>query len=130
MLQTCALLAFSAAGLALQAQDGPPEILSDLHRDIVKLDPQHYKVDSENEYVRVVRVSLKANETSPIHDDPPGIIVCQKECHIRFTRPNGRVQDVHLADAQTRLVYDESRSETNLSTKPTEFLFIELKKSK
>ncbi len=106
---------FGFVSLTQVARHSRPEIIPDLHRDPVKIDPEHYKIDFENEKVRVVRISLRSEEKSLQHEDPEGIMVCPKECHIRFTRGNGKVQDVHLAAGESRWVYDDSRFESNLA---------------
>jgi hypothetical protein len=49
--------------------------------------------------MRAVRFTLKADETVPMHDDRDALAVCVKECHLRFTRPDGRVQDLQLPAA-------------------------------
>jgi hypothetical protein len=55
------------------------------------------------------------------------LFVCLRECHLRLTDPDGRIQDVHLEARQTRWVGAGARREKNLSTKPLEMLFIEWK---
>jgi len=46
----------------------------------------------------------------------------------RFPPPGGRVQDIHMEAGQVRWIWDESRSEKNLSTHPVEMLLIEVKR--
>ena len=58
---------------------------------------------------------------------PLGLLVCVTECHIRFTRPDGRVQDIHLQAGETRWVWEDTRSAKNLSPMPMEMLYIEMK---
>ncbi len=109
---------------------GLPEIFANERLDIVKLDPKHYTIDFENSSVRIIRAVLRPDEASPMHDDLAGVLVCPTECHIRFTRPDRKVQDVHLAAGESRWVYDDTRNESNLSNKTAEFLYIELKNKK
>jgi hypothetical protein len=107
----------------------PPEIFPNPKRDIVKLDPGHYRVEFENDKVRVVRAELKPDEISPMHDDPESLLICPVECHIRFTYPDRKLQDVHMAAGESRWVYDGTRSHKNLSNKPAILLFVETKVS-
>jgi hypothetical protein len=46
-------------------------------QDPVKADPnpKHYKVEFENEQVRVLRVHLGPKESSPMHEHPPRVSV-------------------------------------------------------
>jgi hypothetical protein len=103
----------------------PPEITQ--WRDPLRIDPVHYKLDLENEQVRVLRLKLKGEEAVPMHDDKDALFVSLTECHLRLTRPDGRVQDVHLEPGKTRWILGDSRSAKNLSTQPLEILIIETK---
>jgi hypothetical protein len=64
----------------------PPEVFAD--RDPVRVDPQHFKLDFQNERVRVVRFTMKGSEGSPMHEAPDILVVCLKECRVRLTRPD------------------------------------------
>src|SRR5229473_8150904 len=118
-----------AERLFLHPQDRPeiipPGVLAD--RDPVRVDPQHFKLDFQNEHVRVVRLRLKGSEGSPMHEEPDILVVCLKECHVRLTRPDGKIQDLHMQAGDTRWVWEDTRSEKNLSKEPLEMLLIEMK---
>jgi len=103
----------------------PPEVLKG--KDALAADPKHYKLEFENEHMRVLRLTLKADEAVPVHDDRDALFVCSKECHIRRTRPGGRGQDMHLQAGESRWIYGDTRSEKNLSSQPLELLVIETK---
>ena len=103
----------------------PPEVLAD--RDPVRVDPQHFKLAFQNERVRVVRLTMKGSEGSPMHEEPDILAVCLKECHVRLTRPDGKTQDLHMQAGDTRWVWEDTRSERNLSTEPLEMLLVEMK---
>ena len=103
----------------------PPEVFAD--RDPVRVDPQHFKLDFQNERVRVVRFTMKGSEGSPMHEAPDILVVCLKECHVRLTRPDGKIQDLHMQAGDTRWVWEDTRSEKNLSKEPSEMLLIEMK---
>jgi hypothetical protein len=127
-----ALLALSAYGQAPFPPEKlfPPEIVSPealARRDPLKIDPLHYRADFENERVRAIRLTLKADEAVPMHDDVDALAICIQECHLRFTRPDGRTQDVHMESGETRWLYGDTHSTRNLNTNPMEMLFIEMK---
>jgi beta-alanine degradation protein BauB len=103
----------------------PPEVLKT--RDVLRVDTMHYRLDFENDKMRVLRLTLKPSETVPMHDDKDALVVCLKECHVRFTSPNGRPEDIHMEPGASRWIYGETRSERNLGTKPVEMLFVETK---
>jgi hypothetical protein len=123
---------FILLALMLAAQDFPrqlprlPEIVLPPN-DILKIDPKHYRLEFDNEKARALRVTLGPDESVPMHDAAAATLVCLSECHLRFTPPSGRVEDVHMEAGQTRWIWDESRSEKNLSTHPVEILLIEIK---
>jgi len=106
----------------------PPGALAD--RDPVRVDPQHFRIDFQNERVRVVHVTMKGSESSPMHEEPDILAVCTKECHLRFSRPDGKFQDVHMQAGDTHWLWQDTRSERNLSTQPLEMLLIEIKREK
>jgi hypothetical protein len=103
----------------------PPEVFA--RRDPLQLDPKHYRLDFENEHVRTIRLTLKADEAVPMHDDVDALAVCIQECHLRFTRIDGRIQDVHMESGETRWLYGDTHSAKNLNTHPMEMVFIEVK---
>ena len=103
----------------------PPEVVNG--KDALAADPKHYKLELENDRVRVLRLTLKAEEAVPVHDDRDALFVCLKECHIRLTRPGERSQDIHLQAGESRWIYGDTRSEKNLGTQPLEMLIIETK---
>jgi hypothetical protein len=106
----------------------PPDAFTG--RDALQVDPKHYQLEFENEAVRVIRMTLKANEASPMHDDQDALVVCLKECHIRIERLDGRTMDVHLESGKTRWLAADQRVERNLSTQTVEMLFVETKAAK
>jgi hypothetical protein len=106
----------------------PPEVLK--IRDALQVDPQHYQLELENDKLRVLRLTLKQTETVPMHDDKDALVVCLKECHIRFTSPNGRSEDIHMDAGGSRWTFGDTRSEKNLGTKSVEMLFIETKNAR
>jgi len=103
----------------------PPEVLRG--KDALAADPKHYKLELDNDHMRVLRLTLKGDETVPVHDDKDALFVCIKECHIRLTRPGGRPQDIHMQAGESRWIYADTRSEKNLSNQPLEMLVIETK---
>ena len=108
----------------------PPDIVSPevfARRDPLKIDSKHYHLDFENEHVRAIRLTLKADEAVPMHDDVDALAVCIQACHLRFTWPDGHIQDVHMESGETRWLYGDTHSTRNLNTNPMEMVFIEVK---
>lgn len=65
-----------------------------LGQDPTKVEPSHYKLAFENEYVQVVNVHYGPHEKSSLHAHPGGVVVVLSAGHLRFTDENGKVQEV------------------------------------
>ena len=57
--------------------------------DAVDLDPDHYKVEFENEKVRVLRIKYLPGAKSVMHDHPGGVVVILNNQKGKFTKPSG-----------------------------------------
>jgi quercetin dioxygenase-like cupin family protein len=77
----CALFAVSFSSL-VSAQDP------------TKVEPTHYKLAFENEYVQVVNVHYGPHEKSSLHAHPGGVVVVLTAGHLRFTDEGGKIQEV------------------------------------
>jgi len=95
--------------------------------DPVKVDPRHYKVEFENERVRVLRIKYGPGEKSIMHSHPESIAVFLTDAHHKFSYPDGRTEDIK-ADAGTVQHMDAfTHLPENLSKTPFE-IAIELKR--
>ena len=96
--------------------------------DPVKVDPRHYKVEFENERVRVLRIKYGPGEKSIMHSHPESIAVFLTDAHHKFSYPVGRTEDIK-ADAGTVQHMDAfTHLPENLSKTPFEVIAIELKR--
>jgi hypothetical protein len=97
-------------------------------RDPVKLDPKHYKVEMENERVRVVRIKYNAHDKSVMHQHPPGVAVFLNDASFKFRYPGGKTENIN-AKAGEYLWFGEvwEHDPENLSDKNAEVLYVELK---
>jgi quercetin dioxygenase-like cupin family protein len=94
----CAGLAVIAAIAFLRAQDP------------VKVDAKHYKVEFENDQVRVLRIRYGPGEKSTMHEHPNSVAVLLTESSVKFTGPDGKSEtqvskagDVMWTPASTHL---------------------------
>ena len=96
--------------------------------DPVEADPKHYKVEFENDRVRVLRISYGPHEKSVMHAHPPGIAVMLKDCDFRFYLPEHRIQEI-IGKAGEIISFEEpfEHLPENLTDKPFEAVLIELK---
>lgn len=65
-----------------------------LAQDPTKVEPAHYKLAFENEYVQVVNVHYGPHEKSSLHAHPGGVVVVLTAGHLRFTDENGKTTEV------------------------------------
>jgi quercetin dioxygenase-like cupin family protein len=96
-------------------------------QDPVKADPKHYKVELENDRVRVLRISYGPREKSVMHSHPDGIAVFLTENRALFTFPDGKTEERNWKPGQTMLMPAESHLPENLASNPLELILIELK---
>ena len=100
--------------------------------------PEHYSVEMENEYVRVVRVRYPAHASGRMHAHPaPGaLIVPLTDQDVRVTGQDGSTREIHVKAGQPRwavatpgkdLSTYSAHAEDNLADRPFELLRIEPK---
>ncbi len=97
-------------------------------RDAVKLDANHYKVEMENDRVRVVRIKYGGREGSVMHQHPPGVGIFLTDAHFKFTYPDGKSEEIR-ARAGEYLWFGNvwEHNPENLSGAPAEVIYIEVK---
>jgi hypothetical protein len=96
--------------------------------DPLEVDPKHYKLEYENDRIRVLRIHYGPREKSPMHAHPPGVVVMLSNCDFRFYFPKGKVQNIFGHVGQI-FCFEEAyeHQPENLSDKPFEGILIELK---
>jgi len=60
-------------------------------QDATKVEPNHYRVAFENEYVRVIDMHYGPHQKSAMHQHSAGVAMYITEGHFRFTDENGKV---------------------------------------
>ena len=96
-------------------------------QDPVKADPKHYKVEIENDQVRVLRVHYGPHEKSVMHEHPATVAVFLTDGHVKFTLPDGKTQESHAKVGETRWSAAQKHLPENTGDKPFELIVIELK---
>jgi quercetin dioxygenase-like cupin family protein len=61
-----------------------------LAQDPVKVDAKHYKVEFENDQVRVLRIKYAPHEKSVMHEHPAAVAVFLTDSNATFTTPDGK----------------------------------------
>jgi len=71
-------------------------------QDPTKVEPTHYRLAFENEYVQVVNVHYGPHEKSNLHAHMGGVVVVLSAGHLRFTDENGKVTEVMAKPGEPR----------------------------
>ena len=95
--------------------------------DPVKVDPKHYKVELENDQVRVLRISYGPREKSVMHGHPVSVGVNFTDAHVRFTFPDGKTEEIRFKAGEVRSYPAGEHLPENLTDKFIEVVFVELK---
>jgi quercetin dioxygenase-like cupin family protein len=108
----------------------PPAAIDKL--DAAAIDSAHYHVELENEYVRVLRVSIGAHEKLRLHKHPDtgAVLVHLTDQNMRLTLSDGTTRNSRYAANQVRWVKaGAAHQDENLSDTPLRFIRIELKQA-
>lgn len=71
-------------------------------QDPTKVEPKHYKLAFENEWVQVVDIHYGPHEKSVMHDHPGGVVVVITTGHLKFTDQHGNTQEVYAKPGESR----------------------------
>jgi hypothetical protein len=96
-------------------------------QDPTKVDPKHYKVESENAQVRVLRIQYGPHEKSVMHGHPAAVAIFLTDQNTRFTYPDGKTEDIQARTGETRMTKSGKHLPENLSDKPFELILVEFK---
>jgi quercetin dioxygenase-like cupin family protein len=99
---TGASLACAALGRAtpmLFAQNSNPVPVEpgvDMSHECTVADPEHYHLEFENEYVRVIRCRIPAHDKVKMHNHPFGsVIIFMTDQNLHQTLENGTTEEAH-----------------------------------
>ena len=96
-------------------------------QDPIKVDPNHYTVDFENDDVRVIRIRYSPGEKSVMHGHPKSVVVFLTDCKGRFNYPDGKSEDIEVKAGETMFTEPTEHLPENTSGQPLEVLQIEVK---
>ncbi len=103
-----------------------PVKLPDL--DPVKIDPKHYKVEFENDQVRVIRAHYGPHEKGMMHEHALNrVVTALTDENLKVTTPDGKTQPLQGKAGDVAWGGKAKHMEENLSDKPFEVVVVELK---
>ncbi len=98
-----------------------------LAQDPVVVDSEHYKLEFENEHVRVIRITYGPNEESVMHYHPAAVAVFLVDQKVQFTFPNGETAEVETKAGETIWTEAGPHLPKNLTDRPLELILVEMK---
>lgn len=96
-------------------------------QDPVKVDPKHYKVELENDDVRVLRIHYGPGEESVMHEHAKGVAIYLDDIQAQFTLPDGEVVSASGNKGDVFWTEKVHHKPKNTGTEPFEVIQVELK---
>jgi len=97
-------------------------------QDAAKVDSDHYKVEFENDEVRILRIHYDPGEKSVMHEHPDGVVVfLTEDGKTKFTLPDGTTQETTSSAGVAVWSPAGKHLPENSGDKPVEAILIELK---
>jgi quercetin dioxygenase-like cupin family protein len=96
--------------------------------DPPKIDPKQYKIEFENDQVRVLRVRFAAHQGAPMHEHQLNrVVVYLTDQNTRMTMPDGKVDSAAHKAGEASWGGPVQHKEDNLMDGPFEAIVVELK---
>ena len=96
-------------------------------QDAVKTDPSHYKVEFENDKVRILRFHYGPHEKSIMHSHPDAVAVFLTDGKVKFTLPDGKTVDASGKAGMAQFTPAQIHLPENEGDSPMDGVVIELK---
>jgi len=93
-------LAAAGTAIALQAANastpGPQVPGADMSHECTVADPEHYHLEFENEFVRVIRCRIPGRDKVKMHNHPFGsVIIFMTDQNLHQTLESGKTEEAH-----------------------------------
>lgn len=102
-------------------------VMPAMAQDPVTVDSKHYKVEFENDQVRVLRITYGPHEKSVMHEHPANVAIFLADGQARMTLPDGKTQDFALQAGAVQWDAGGLHLPENVGDKPFELVLVELK---
>ena len=96
-------------------------------QDAAEVDPDHYKVEFENDEVRVLRITYGPGEKSVMHSHPEGVAVFLSDGSGIFTYPDGKTEETNFNSGLVVWTPGTTHQPENTGDTPFEVIQIEMK---
>ena len=98
--------------------------------DAVRVDPARYKVDFENDRVRVVRLGFDPKEKGMMVEHPPRVLVTLTDVAVKLLFADGRTDERGAPAGVAAWLEGETLLTENANSQPLEVVLIEPKSSR
>ena len=98
--------------------------------DAVRIDPARYKVDFENEIVRVVRLGFGAREKGVMVEHPPRVLATLSDVSVKLVFQDGRTDERGAPAGVAAWLEGETLLTENASDQPLEVVLVEPKSAR
>jgi len=106
---------------------GKPGMGSAVALDPVKIDPTRHKLEVENDKVRVLRIKIKAGDTTKQHEHPNGVAIFLTDVKTSFTRGDGTTREGTNKRGEAIWAAAEKHTVKNVARQAAEIILVELK---
>ena len=109
-------------------KSGSKEKVKGAATDPLEIDPRHYRVEFENDQVRVIRVKIGAKESVPMHEHSlDRVVVYLTDQDFKITGADGKEAMAKHSAGDVSFSGPGKHKEENLSDKPIEIVVVALK---
>jgi len=96
--------------------------------DPLVVDPQHYHLEFENQYVKIIRCKIPPHESVKMHHHPVGsVVVLVTDQNLKQTEEDGRVAEAHRKAGLAFWADPTTHMGENISDKPYEYVRVDIK---
>ncbi|MGE5797699.1 MAG: cytoplasmic protein [Ignavibacteria bacterium] len=96
-------------------------------QDAVKVDPKHYKVEFENDQVRVLRITYAPGEKGVMHSHPEGVVIFLSDAAGKLTHPDGKTDTLDVKKGFVTWAPATTHQGENVGDESFEVIQIEMK---
>ena len=96
-------------------------------QDPVQVDPKNWKVEFENDQVRVLRVKIDPHGKLGMHEHPANVLITLTDGHVKDIFPDGKTAEREFKAGQATWRPAVKHANENLTDHATESILVELK---
>ena len=96
--------------------------------DPLVVDPQHYHLEFENEFVKVIRCRIPPHDKVAVHHHPAGsVIIFMTDQNLRQTLADGTKQEAHHKAGEVLWAEPVTHMGENYTDRPYEYIRVDIK---